>query len=98
MSDFFVLAVLYAKQGREDELRENLIAVVDPSRKDEGNLRYELFVQQDDPRRFFFVEHWASPDAQQSHDKESAHIRRFQENGSAAVEKVELFYKLDRIA
>jgi quinol monooxygenase YgiN len=55
-------------------------------------------VQQDDPRRFFFVEHWASLDAQQSHDKESAHIRRFQENGSAAVEKVELFYKLDRIA
>jgi quinol monooxygenase YgiN len=98
MSDFFVLAILYAKEGREDELRTNLIAVVEPSRKEEGSLRYELFVQQDDPRRFVFAEHWADTDAQQKHHTKSEHIRRFQENGAAAVEKVELYYKLDRIA
>ncbi|SMF49101.1 putative quinol monooxygenase, partial [Pseudogulbenkiania subflava] len=81
MSDFYVLAVLYAKPGREDELRENLAALVEPSRKDEGNLRYELFVQQDDPRRFVFVEHWASPEAQHKHHTQGEHILHFHAGG-----------------
>lgn len=42
--DLFVLVVLYAKAGRESELRDKLRAVVEPSRRDTGNLRYELFV------------------------------------------------------
>lgn len=98
MSDYYVLAILYAKPGREDELRKSLIAVVEPSRKDEGNLRYELFVQQEDPRRFVFVEHWANPEAQHMHHTQSEHILRFQEEYSDAVEKMELFYNLDLIA
>lgn len=97
MDDFFVLAILYAKEGREEALRTNLRAVVEPSRKDEGSLRYELFVQQDDPRRFVFVEDWANANAQQKHHEVSAHIKRFQAEGAADVEKIELFYKLERI-
>ncbi|MBN9090382.1 MAG: antibiotic biosynthesis monooxygenase [Reyranella sp.] len=98
MSDLFVLAVLYAKSGEEGKLRSDLMAVVEPSRKDEGNLRYELFVDQDDPRRFVFVEHWASSAAQERHHTKSAHILRFQSHGISAVEKLEVFHKLDRIA
>lgn len=98
MSDFFVLVAMYAKDGREQELRRDLIAVVEPSRKDEGNLRYELFVDQDDPHRFVFVEHWADKDAQHKHHTDSEHIRNFQAHGSANVEKIEIFYQLDRIA
>lgn len=95
---FFVLAVLYAKAGREAELREKLEAVVEPSRRDAGNLRYELFVQQDDPRRFVFVEHWESAQAQEAHHTRTEHIRRFQEEGSDAVERMELFYRMQRLA
>lgn len=98
MSDFYILAVLYAYPGREQELREDLIALVEPSRKDEGNLSYELFAQQDDPRRFVFVEHWASPEAQIKHHTLSNHIQYFHANGINSVERAELFYKLNRIA
>jgi quinol monooxygenase YgiN len=98
MDDFFVLVIVYAKSGREADLREKLKAVVEPSRKDQGNLRYELFEQQDDPRRFVFVEHWESPDAQEAHHTQTEHIRRFQEQGSDAVERVELFYKLNLVS
>lgn len=94
MDDFYVLVVLYAKAGREAELREKLRAVVEPSRGDAGNLRYEMFEQQDDPRRFIFVEHWESPAAQEAHHTQTDHIRRFQEEGSDAVESVELFYRM----
>jgi quinol monooxygenase YgiN len=85
------------KEGWEDELRENLIDVVERSRRYEGHLRYELFVQQDDRRRFVFVEHWASQQAQERHHLESQHIRRFETKGAGAVEKVDLFYQLDRV-
>lgn len=95
--DFFVLVVLYAKAGRESELREKFKAVVEPSRLDAGNLRYELFEQQDDPRRFIFVEHWESAQAQEAHHTRTEHIRRFQEDGSDAVERVELFYRMKRL-
>lgn len=94
MDDFYVLVVLYAKSGREAELREKLRAVVEPSRQDAGNLRYELFEQQDDPRRFIFVEHWDSPAAQAAHHTQTEHIRRFQQEGSDAVERMELFYRM----
>jgi quinol monooxygenase YgiN len=98
MSDFFVLVALYAKDGAEKDLRRDLVAVVEPSRKDEGNLRYELFVDQNDPRRFVFLEHWADEATQEKHHTETEHIRKFQEHGSANVEKMEIFYMLDRIA
>ena len=98
MDDFYVLAVLYAKPGREAKLREKLRAVVEPSRCDAGNLRYELFEQKDDPRRFVFVEHWENPAAQEAHHTQSEHIRRFQEDGSDAVERVELFYRMTLVS
>ncbi len=97
MSDFYIVVALYAKQGRENELRADLVELVGPSRRDAGSLRYELLVQQDDPRRFVFVEHWASPEAQRQHDAETDHIRRFKEHGFDAVEKVEFFYRLNLV-
>ncbi len=99
MSDFFIGVSLYAKEGREDELRASLIAVVEPSRNDEGNLRYELFADQNDSRRFIFLEHWASAEAQNRHHTQTEHIRHFQKDGGAsAVEKYEYVYTLNRIA
>lgn len=99
MDDYFLAISLYAKEGREDELRNSLIAVVEPSRKDEGNLRYELFADQSDPRRFIFLEHWANPVAREKHHTQTEHIRHFEKDGGAsAVEKYEFFYTLNRIA
>ncbi|MGO4155220.1 putative quinol monooxygenase [Cupriavidus sp. YAF13] len=98
MEDFFVLVIVYAKPGREADLREKLRAVAEPSRKDRGNLRYELFEQQDDPNRFVFVEHWASEEAQEEHHTQAEHIRRFEAQKSDLVERVELFYKLKLVS
>lgn len=78
MNDFHIVAILYAKAGREAELRDKLSPVVEASRRDAGNLRYDLFVDRDDRRRFVFVEHWASLADQQRHHSETEHIRRFQ--------------------
>ncbi|MCY1497953.1 Antibiotic biosynthesis monooxygenase [compost metagenome] len=98
MNDFFIVIALQAKEGQEEALRAQLIAVVEPSRRDEGNLRYEMFADRNDPRRFVFVEHWASTEAQHRHHTESEHIRRFNADGAGAVEKIEFLYTLDRLA
>lgn len=98
MEDFFIVIALYAKVGREDALRGHLVDVVAPSRRDPGSLRYELFQDQTDPRRFVFVEHWASPEDQQRHHTQTEHIRRFNELGSGEVERIEFFHKLSLLA
>jgi hypothetical protein len=56
-----------------------------------------LFVGLEDPRRLVFIEHWASPDAQELHHTHPAQVRRFQEDGMDAVERFELLAKLNRV-
>lgn len=98
MSELNLLVVLRAKAGREAELRHNLSALVAPSRAEDGNLRYELYADAQDPGRFVFVESWQTADAQQRHHNESTHIRHFHHYGDADVERRELVLALDRIA
>ena len=98
MSARHQIAVLYAKPGREAVLRENLRALVAPSRAEEGNLRYELYADAHDPRRFIFIEAWGSAEAQQQHHEQGPHIRYFHANGDANVERRELFYVIEPIS
>lgn len=98
MQELNQLVVLYAKQGREETLRANLAALVAPSRKEQGNLRYEAYVDAGDARRFIFIERWRDAESQQQHHNFGDHIRHFHENGDADVERREVFYVLDPIA
>jgi len=98
VSELSIVVVLHAKKGREEQLRKDLTALVPLSRKEEGNLSYDLFVDQADPGRFVFVERWASEELRQKHHTESAHIQRFHAGGVEAVERTEVAYMLDRIA
>lgn len=59
MSELFIVVGLRAKSGKEDELRRDLIAVVEPSCAEEGSLSYDLYEDKDSPGLFVFVEHWA---------------------------------------
>lgn len=96
MEDLHIVAVLYAKEGAEEQLRKDLTALVVPSRQEEGNLRYELLMDKADPRRFVFVEHWSSTALRQKHHTEGPHILAFHAGGVANVERVEVF-ELNRI-
>ncbi|WP_322062396.1 putative quinol monooxygenase [Paraburkholderia sp. J63] len=97
MKDLHIVAVLYAKQGQEEQLRADLTELVDPSQKEQGNLRYELFEDQGDTRRFVIVEHWSEEALREKHHTEGKHILRFHAGGVNAVEKADV-YKLRRIA
>ena len=97
MSELFIVVGLKAKQGKEDELRRDLSALVEPSRYEDGNFRYDLFEDQDQPGRFVFVEGWASTEARDRHHEHGAHIQRFHESGVSNVEKTEFAHLLKRV-
>lgn len=68
-----VVAHLHAKPGQEAELRVVLESFVNPTRSEEGCIRYDLFMDLDHPTRFTFIEEWASREALERHGQ-SAHI------------------------
>jgi quinol monooxygenase YgiN len=55
-----VVAQMKAKPGKEAEVRKELLSLLEPSRKDEGCLSYNLHQAVENPALFLFYENWAS--------------------------------------
>jgi quinol monooxygenase YgiN len=68
-----VVAHIHALPGQEAALRAVLESFVAPTRLEEGCLRYDLFVDVDQPTKFTFVEEWTSNEALNMHSN-STHI------------------------
>ena len=49
-----------AKPGKESQVRQELLSLVAPSRKDAGCLNYDLHQALDNPALFLFHENWTS--------------------------------------
>ena len=68
-----VVAHLNAKPGQEAALRKVLESFIEPTRRENGCLRYDLFIDQDDATKFTFIEEWTTREALNAHGQ-SAHI------------------------
>ena len=55
-----VVAQIKAKPGKETQVRQELLSLVAPSRKDAGCLNYDLHQALDNPALFLFHENWTS--------------------------------------
>ena len=91
MSELSVVAVLKVREGTEQEMRGILAALVPPSRKDPGNLRYELYADPKDPRRFVLVQRWVDQASYVQHDQRSDHIREFTKSHGSKIETAEVY-------
>jgi quinol monooxygenase YgiN len=60
-------AMVKARQGREDAVKEALLSLVEPTRKEPGCLCYNLHQSESDPTQFMFYEQWASKGALDAH-------------------------------
>ena len=77
MTDEFAMIVeFHAAAGQEAELRDRLLALVEPTRAEDGCLQYDLHVDESDPARLAFYEVWASKAHHAAHDQ-STHVRSF---------------------
>ena len=55
-----VIARMRAKPGKEQELRDALEALVEPTSTEKGYVNYDLHQGVEDPGWFFFYENWES--------------------------------------
>ena len=62
-----LIAVLKAKPGQTDALRQALQALLLPTRQEPGNLDYALFQLRDAPDTFYMREAWRDPAALEAH-------------------------------
>jgi quinol monooxygenase YgiN len=68
-----VVAIFQARLGKETELKNALIGLVAPTRKEAGCLNYDLHASPEDPAKFLFHENWTSKAHLDAHLK-SPHI------------------------
>ncbi len=57
-----VLALVKAKEGMEETVREELLALVNPTRSEPGCINYDLHQATDEKSLFMFYENWKSMD------------------------------------
>jgi quinol monooxygenase YgiN len=55
-----VVARLVAFPDKVEELKSLLLSIIDPTRREQGCIKYELLQNQADPTDFTFVEEWES--------------------------------------
>lgn len=73
-----VVAELSARPGSEEDLKQLLISVVEPVRREDGCIQYDLHVSTKEPGSFVFYENWRDADALKRHAA-SDHMRAFGE-------------------
>lgn len=69
-----VVARILARPDTIPQLRDVLVALLAPTRREAGCLRYELLQSTADPSEFTFVEEWRTADEEHAH-MQSEHVR-----------------------
>jgi quinol monooxygenase YgiN len=70
-----VIAIFYAEIGKEDDMESVLREMIEPTRHEEGCLRYDLLrsLKGENYVEFVFVEEWASEAALDAHAETEHH-------------------------
>ena len=62
-----VIAILKAQPGKEAVVKQELLALIAPTRKEAGCINYDLHQDEENPARFIFHENWASKEQLDAH-------------------------------
>ena len=90
-----VIARMRAREGKVEELRDALAALVEPTSKEQGYVNYDLHQGVEDPRWFFLYENWDSAEDLDVH-LQAPHLVEFagrldelvDESGPLVIERV----------
>lgn len=85
------VAIFVAKPGTENQVEALLRSLVEPSRKEDGAIFYNLHRDRENPRRFVFTEEWESQAALDAHVA-SAHVRQAFETLPGLLESQEIIF------
>jgi quinol monooxygenase YgiN len=71
-----VVAEMVAKAGKEEDLKRQVLALVEPTRREEGCVQYDLHQSTGERGRFVFYENWTSRESLERH-RQSPHLAAF---------------------
>ncbi|MDP9434515.1 MAG: antibiotic biosynthesis monooxygenase [Actinomycetota bacterium] len=71
-----VIAHMRAKPGKEQDLRDALVALVEPTSKEAGFVNYDLHESTQQPGLFYLYENWES-EAQLDEHLAAPHLQEF---------------------
>ena len=71
-----VIAFMRAAPGKEDELRKELEALIEPTSQEAGYVIYDLHESVEQPGTLFFYENWESAEHLDAH-LATPHLERF---------------------
>lgn len=95
MAHVTVVAKIVAKEGVVENVRNELIKLVTPTRKEYGCIEYNLHQDNDDPTVFVFYETWESLACLEKHMNTGHFTRYVAAVGNMIEEKV--VHKMTRI-
>ncbi|QZY56191.1 putative quinol monooxygenase [Crassaminicella profunda] len=70
-----VVSKIYVKEDQIDEFVEVFKGMVEPSRKEEGCIQYEMYQDEENPRIFIVLEQWKTKEDFDQHFK-TEHFER----------------------
>lgn len=95
MASITINAILKAKPGKEQLLREELEKVIQPSRAENGCIEYCLHESLEDKGVFVFYETWKNEESLKLH-LESNHYQKYRQNITPLLDTREV-YRLQKI-
>jgi quinol monooxygenase YgiN len=75
-----VMAIFRAKPGKEEEVKQSLLALIEATRQEAGCINYDLHQSVDTPGLFMFYENWRSKADLVEHGK-SPRLKDFMSKG-----------------
>ena len=90
-----IIAHIEAKEGALELVKKEVLALVEPTKKEQGCLRYELNQDHVNQNLFIFVEEWESQELWQKH-MDNKHLQAFVKATDGVLEKLEV-YQLGRL-
>ncbi|MGH9972348.1 MAG: putative quinol monooxygenase [Nitrososphaeraceae archaeon] len=85
-----LIAIHLAKKGLGDQILNILVKVIEPTRKEEGNIAYVLHRSIDNPDKLMFDEIWVDKECLDVHLKQPYIISAIQQMTSILANPVEL--------
>ncbi len=90
MTPFTVIATIKARPEAEEQVQQELRALVEPTRSEEGCINYDLHRSVEEPGTFMFYENWDNRVVWERH-MQSSHLATYQKNTEGLVAVFELF-------
>ena len=81
-----VLALVKAKEGMEETVRQELLSVVSPTRSEPGCINYDLYQATGEKSQFMFFENWKSMEDLEKH-RERPHMKAYRQRVGSLLAK-----------